>query len=111
MNWLVSGNISRTIPPSGHWIEKIRKRAYINMPLRMGSRKFSGAFAHDALYRRGRIAYALRNCGASTTSIIVFLLPWMSSSKSKYEAGVRGVERAYLYWFHDIVRRNYVSAT
>ncbi len=51
-----SANISRTIPPSGLWIEKIQRRAYINTPLRMVLRKFSAAFAHKAWYPQRGIA-------------------------------------------------------
>jgi hypothetical protein len=44
----VSGFALLIFLPEGAWTGRIRKKAYVNTPLRMVSRKFSAACAHYA---------------------------------------------------------------
>ncbi|HEY1231765.1 MAG TPA: transposase [Candidatus Binatia bacterium] len=63
-------NISGTIPSTGHRIEKIRKRAYINTPLRTESRKFSAVFGYDLSIR----AYSITDLSWERTRARILLV-------------------------------------
>ena len=58
-------NISPTVPLSGRWIGRIRRRAYIDTPLRTELNPSSAAFDHDIIQPRVRHPFETTYDGVS----------------------------------------------